>query len=401
MSIPRFMVGDREAIQSIATCRHGLLIGLLLVFSAALAREYDAEYLVKEPWHLLISLGSSLVASVLFFVTTYRIALNRRIEKGQFLQAMRAFVTLFWMTAPLAWLYAIPFERFLSPMSAVYANLWVLKIVSVWRLFLMIKIFSLFWGCGFKAAFMCVMLIADIMMLVALAIAPFPVINLMGGIRLTGLTEVVANTAFTMQFLGACTLPIWLLGVFVIYFERNPSWKLTDVRCRDGADRWTILAAAGSVLCWLPVLPWTQTEQKIRYETESLLMKGRIKEGLEYMSGRKADDYPPHWQPPPRPLFGVYKPRLIDVMLVVIESPPAPWVADAYVGRFERMLQLPFWLRLWWLRPEEERNKILLILEHMPFGPSNARQNLEQIEKRQGELSQEFLDRVRALANRK
>ena len=44
------------------------------------------------------------------------------------------------MTAPLAWLYAIPYERFLSPVGATRANLWTLGLVAAWRVLLIIRV---------------------------------------------------------------------------------------------------------------------------------------------------------------------------------------------------------------------------------------------------------------------
>jgi len=53
----RYLIGDRKAILAIAGSRHSLWIGFLFVLSAGLAREYDGEDLLHEPWHALIPLA--------------------------------------------------------------------------------------------------------------------------------------------------------------------------------------------------------------------------------------------------------------------------------------------------------------------------------------------------------
>src|SRR4051812_17654529 len=47
------------------------------------------------------------------------------------------FMALFWLTAPIAWLYALPVERVLDPYRAAQANIALLSIVSLWRVLLM------------------------------------------------------------------------------------------------------------------------------------------------------------------------------------------------------------------------------------------------------------------------
>jgi hypothetical protein len=67
----RYLIGDRQAILDLAASRWTLLVGFLFVLSAALAREYDGKDLLHEPWHLLLPLGASLVASALLFAVAW------------------------------------------------------------------------------------------------------------------------------------------------------------------------------------------------------------------------------------------------------------------------------------------------------------------------------------------
>jgi hypothetical protein len=72
----RFLVGDREAILAVARNRNALWLGLVFVLSAGFAREYDGEDLLREPWHLFIPLGASLLASLVLFTFVYAVGGN-------------------------------------------------------------------------------------------------------------------------------------------------------------------------------------------------------------------------------------------------------------------------------------------------------------------------------------
>ena len=128
-----YLAGSRRAILQIALKRRALAVGLLLVLSAALARNYDRASLMHEPWRLLGPFVASLAISGLLFLTIYGFARWKGMSSPGICRAYLSFLALYWMTAPLAWLYGIPYERFLSPLDAINANLWTLALVSLWR----------------------------------------------------------------------------------------------------------------------------------------------------------------------------------------------------------------------------------------------------------------------------
>src|ERR1700730_9671732 len=142
----RYLVGDRQAILRIASDRRAIGLGFLFVLSAAFAREYDGKDLLHEPWHLAIPLVVSLVASYLLFGLTYGVAQRKGANGPPFYSAYRMFLGLFWMTAPLAWLYAIPYERFFTSWGATVANLSTLACVALWRVALMVRVISVLMG---------------------------------------------------------------------------------------------------------------------------------------------------------------------------------------------------------------------------------------------------------------
>ena len=126
VTLGKYLVGNRAAILEVARSRQSILIGLLLVISATLAREYDTHDLRSQPWRLVVSLGASLLMSGLLFGILQLRMLGQRENRPRLLEGQRIFLGLFWMTAPLAWLYAVPYERFLSDIAAAKTNLWTL-----------------------------------------------------------------------------------------------------------------------------------------------------------------------------------------------------------------------------------------------------------------------------------
>src|SRR5262249_5189313 len=155
------------------------------VFSAAFAREYDGEDLLDKPGYLFIPLVASLASSFLLF-SLISVVANKSIRSVEhFVQGYLSLLSLFWMTAPLAWLYAIPYERFMSSLDAMRASLVTLAVVAAWRVVLMIRVLVVLSGAGIFAASFIVLLFGDAVALLVSVAAPLPIplIEVMGGVR--------------------------------------------------------------------------------------------------------------------------------------------------------------------------------------------------------------------------
>lgn len=201
-----FLVGLENAINSLLHSRSTVWIGLLFVISAGFAREYDGESLLHEPWHLLIPWGASLVSSLVLFSLLAATCRLGRSFTGSFWTGYRHFLGLYWMTAPLAWLYAIPIERVFSPARAVQFNLILLAIVSLWRVLLMTRVVSVVFKCHIVNALVLVMLFADAVALSIIYLTPTPIFSMMGGIRLTESEQVIQSAHFMVGCGGLLTL---------------------------------------------------------------------------------------------------------------------------------------------------------------------------------------------------
>lgn len=141
-TLVKFLIGDKEAIIEVAYSKNLWKLGLFLVFTAAFAREYDQEYLLDNffPALFLSPLMAFIMSSLLYSL------LGQKLKKAEIADPYLSFMTLFMMTSPLAWLYAIPFEMFSSPKDAVYYNFYLLILVAFWRLWLFCRAMKIILG---------------------------------------------------------------------------------------------------------------------------------------------------------------------------------------------------------------------------------------------------------------
>ncbi len=303
-----YLIGNRAAIQRIATTRGAVWVGALFVLSAGLAREYDAADLIDEPWHLLIPFGASLGTSFLLYCLVYLATWRRAVELPSFASTYVSFLSLYWMTAPLAWLYALPVERLMSAGNATLANLCLLGFVSIWRVTLMTRVVQVLFGASVVAAFWLVMLFADTVALAILYLTPVPILNLMGGIRLSESETAIQSVALLIGFAGVISWLVWFCGVCMIIANRARDWKpLSTEAIPPAGNRWPNWCFAGCmILVWGFVLPFTQPEQRLRKSVEANLVENRIAEAVSLMSQHHREDFPPHWTPPPHLDFPIH-----------------------------------------------------------------------------------------------
>jgi hypothetical protein len=337
-TLVQYLFGNRQAIAEVAACPLAVWLGLLLVISAGFAREYDGEDLLHEPWHVLLPLAASLLTSFLLFLLVETAFSRGRREPGQahsLLAKYRAFLGLYWMTAPLAWLYAVPVERFLDAADAVAANLWMLGIVSLWRVALMTRVVSVVYARPPLAAFLVVMLFADSLVLAIVWLTPLPILSIMGGIRLTESEAVIQATQILVGLAATLTWPFWAVGTLAVGMRgRRAAAEPSESRSAPSESRgiaWELWAlAAFSIVLWAAALPFTQGEQQNRRLVENDLRSGHIEHAVRFMSQRERGDFPPHWDPPPRIGYGESSPPLVDVLLELDRAGAAPWVRELF-----------------------------------------------------------------------
>jgi hypothetical protein len=239
-TIARFLIGNREAILSLVAYRSTPLVGALFVLSAGLARSYHTVDLLAQPWRLLTPCAvSTALATVLLLMTDIgprkepleedprkAISLSRR---------WLSLLGLFWMTAPLAWLYGIPYERFADPLTATQAKIWTLAIVAGWRVVLMTRVLSVLANRRALATFFHVMILADGMVWIGLSVAKLPLIQFMAEIQLTDAEQFVADTVLSARILAFLSLPVWGIGA-LLAFAAPRRW-IIDAPVQDCISR--------------------------------------------------------------------------------------------------------------------------------------------------------------------
>lgn len=339
--IAGYLIGRRTSILALAQYSKLWLLGGVLVLSAGFAREYDGEDLLHEPWHVFIPHAASLMTSIIL----YCLCRGRQVFR-QFLSGYSMFLGLFWMTAPLAWIYAIPFERFLSDGNATRANLYLLGIVSVWRVCLMIRVITVVYDVEAKwQVVFAVLFFGDAVMLTALHFMPAPILQVMGGVRMTESEQVLMTTKLLLQVIGFPTLLVLTIGYLCAIPVTTGVAKPAAAAVKAGRFVWPF--AWASVLIWAVILPFTQPALVLSHQVDQDLRSGKIQEALQLMSQHEPSDFPSFFSPAPQVALPTERLLITDVMQEVIDGQAsiAPWVRKLYLDKFSRKLSDVFWYR--------------------------------------------------------
>src|SRR5690606_12394302 len=211
-------------------------------------------------WHLLIPLAASVGSCLLLYGLLIAVAdppAETPLEPGP--RFMR-FLGLYWMTAPLAWIYAIPVEGWLSPLGAVRFNLYLLTIVALWRVLLISRATAVLFGTSFPRIIFPVLLFGDGLMLFITHFIPLPIFQVMGGLRMSSTEAAIVNFAYAARMLGWLTLPLWLAAtvrVSVMGNDEARDWRVLRLRKptrKVSPALWGL--AVASLLIWVPILPF-------------------------------------------------------------------------------------------------------------------------------------------------
>ena len=400
LTIVQYLVGSRSAIERIAACRQAPWLGLIFVFSAALAREYDGQDLLHEPWHLALPLVASLATSFLLYLLLRVVGLCRGAGWKPFFAGYWSFLGLYWMTAPLALLYAIPVERFFDAADATRANLALLGIVSLWRVLLITRVASVLWQSRFLADLFPVMLFAATVAVIAVAAMPKPIVGLMGGVRFTEAEEVILAVSGNVMAFGTCSWPLWLIGTVVVARLRRPTW-CWSVGEGGNVSPWSWLIAAVSVVAFLPALFVHQPAQQLGRQVEFALRSGRVNEALHLMSQHERSDFPPLWDPPPRIGYRMLEPPILEVMDRIAKTETKPWVRQIFLEKYKYRLSSNDYhsLQSWSSMREAELRRHIEILEQLPERDEVIADNylglLDLL--KSDRVSEELKDRIRSV----
>lgn len=328
-----FLVGQRKAILSVAASREALWVGLIMTLSAGFAREYDGAYLWREPWHFVVPVLASVLTSALLYAIIRFCESPASNRDGPAYAGYRQVLTFFWLTAPLAWIYAIPVERFMTPANATRANLAFLGIVSVWRVLLIARALSVWLGARFFRMLWIVLFFGDTVLLILNFITPTPIWDIMGGIRLSEREQVVLEVK---QFVWVVGIIAWIVlaigtAVLTLKSKRTLAERLETGVSRVGWSLWAfgvLLLAVGFV-----IVPLGLPEQRNRWNAERLLYEGDLASAVRYIAERPREAFPPHWDPPPRTAYGESKPEIIRLLAALRAGGAPEWLYQTYIEK--------------------------------------------------------------------
>lgn len=389
-----YWFGVETAVRAIAADSTATWSGLLLVLSAGLARNYGRRDLVREPWHLFTPLGASLATSFVLFAALFLVAALERSPLPEFFPAYAAFLRLYWFTAPLAWLYGVPFERWLPRDQVVTARLRTLALVAVWRVLLMIRVVYLLTSGTGSLPLLLVMLFAGAMAVAASSLlnaalrsydGPALLVGAMMGIGGQTLRPDLRRLEMTVYGLG-CFLTLALPLAFVGFVFRLPEardWQLATFfrfPADPVPDRTHLVFSGAALAAWWGVWLWTLPKQRRATRVAAWLHDGRIAEAIDFLNARDSRDFPAQWQPPPAGKFsftpgGGY--LLLDIWSYLAGRPAAKWLRDRYLEQLKDFVRNPAW---YW--PDEERlDRVATLLPQLPEGRRLAAAAVAEIDK--------------------
>lgn len=335
-----YVFGRSEAIRAVAENRATLWIGIALVLLTSIARNYDQTFILEKPFLWLFgSLLFSVVSGTWLYLIVYgwfvRRAAGDANGKPEFWGRWRAFMGLFWMTAPIAWLYAIPVERFFDSLTAAKANLTLLAIVSLWRVILMTRVIQYLTETRWYAVLLWVLFAAAMEILVVFffggAFAK-ALMEGMGGMRNSPEENLIMTSLAAVFLVALWGAPVVLIAALIL--GRSSSGQ--DLPVADKSQPcfgWLIIVA----IVWLAVAVKPQIELNQNVQVEKLMAAQKYREALDYMGARQPTEFAPARVLAPNAYEWEIFTDLPACFGVVQTNDPA-WVRAHLMRRFHQML---------------------------------------------------------------
>ncbi|WDQ15950.1 hypothetical protein [Rhodopirellula sp. P2] len=300
-----FLLGVESSIRRVLRSPWSLTLGLALVATASMAREYDAVSWLDAPQDLLGPFAASLViCTVLFIAVQICLALTgvKRDSKHSLIRDYRIFLTGYWMTAPLAWLYAIPIEVMADEMTSLRFNLALLSIVSIWRVLLFSRVIAIQFGLRLGATLTWILVPCMVIAFFAVLSAQLSMVSLMGGIRLTQTQQLLRSYQSTVAagcFYGFIPVLIAALGSIAMSSRSKHRWE--EIGRRNVPMRrsvWLWPAVSGVIL--LVAATFFQPQLMRSAKVDAMLRSGDINDAVAAMQSMGEDAFPVVWDPPPK-----------------------------------------------------------------------------------------------------
>lgn len=334
-TVARYLLGNSQAIWTVATTRAALWTGIVLVLLTAVARNYDQNFILETPLWLFGSLLFSFFSGSFLFCLLYdgfikrHLPVELRPARGE---QWCTFMALFWMTAPIAWLYAIPVERFFDSYTAAQANITLLAIVSAWRVWLMSRVVSVLTEVPFIRALGWVLFAAAIEVIIVVFFGAIfgggfskAILAGMGGMRHSP-EETLINS--TLGFAWTWSWAVLVVLIFALGTRFRGETKPLP-QSNPGRMPWRSLAVLTAI--WA-LIAWPAQREQQRFAIHAKLIHAKqYSDAIAFLAKHERRDFPPARRLEPNPYeYVVWEDLPPTIALLTTNTPP--WVRDVYLS---------------------------------------------------------------------
>ncbi len=329
-----YLSGQASAIREAASTRTSFWTGIVLVLLTGIARNYDQNFVLESPLWLIGPLAFS------FFSGSFLYAiLIRGFARGHLPYACRkesrwmTFMALFWLTAPVAWLYAIPVERLLDSYHAAQANIALLAAVSVWRVLLLSRVLAVLLEIPFLRALGWVLVGAALEVIVVVFLG----LVFGGGLSrsiLAGMSGMrnAPEENLLSSVLGLVWTWSWvvlILTATVLAARRFQQRVKPLPKLSPGRVPWPLLSSL--TVLWVAIAVGPQREQQRFVAHAALVEKAAYPDALTYLKRYQQSDFPPGRRLEPNPYeYRVW--RDLPPTIALLTPDTAPWIRQVYLG---------------------------------------------------------------------
>lgn len=321
-TIVLFLVGNRSAIEKIADCKWSLLLGLLFIVSAGLARNYDHHILTREFLWIGGPVGMSLFSSIFIFGFIKIFGRLRSDETYQnFLPFLRCFVT----TAPLAWLYGIPVEQFTTSLNSAIFNFSILLLVSFWRVALMIRVVVVIFNFHPLRAFSLVAIPASFEMFFGSIFKGIDIVGVMAGMSLTEADSFLLSATRTVT-MGSVIL--FCISFCLAFCSRRGDVKNREAptsRTSIHLTTWCLSILVIALWIWASKVPQERLANLEEFRT--LIRSENYEKAAKFAETISEDGFPRHHQILPK-RFSFHPPFAIKLLSYHNDWPT--WLEDNF-----------------------------------------------------------------------
>lgn len=339
LDILLFQFGNRSAIERVVSSRWSVLVGVLLIATTPLARNYDQVSLVHHGERLMGPFIAPLFSSFFIFMFVFPLLRMGKPEGAKsFGRQYLGFLGAFLFTAPIAWLYAIPVERWMDPLTAAKTNVAILSLVSVWRVILIVRVFQVVTRCAWWVCALVVLAPLSMEVCGAVAVASFIDFDLassMGGVYLeaSSVKNYMAGVRANVLTVSGVLIFVFWFAVLIVGIRPG---VLTSKRGFP-ADLQEKAPVSALSLCGVLIAAWIAIaipEQKEEYhygKLTDLLETGRYSEAFDYMELLGPERFGRSRPLPPDP-WGHHAYWYLPEVMENLDKDRPQWIYDTYYG---------------------------------------------------------------------